>query len=76
MRTVVYRGPSDILRSGGRTFYRGEPEAVSEALYRQLMRDRGARIETLDSPKPVEEPAPPAEEAASDTADTGEEESD
>lgn len=75
MKTVTYRGPGHVLKAGGRTFYRGEPQAVSDALYRQLLRDPSMTLDVSDPIQPVKEPEPPADEAASDTAEQGEEES-
>lgn len=71
------KGPGHVLRVGNRTIYRGEPTAISEALFVRLSRDPSLRLEEvapLFTPDP--EPAPPADMAASDSAPEGEEESD
>lgn len=81
MRLVVYRGPGHVLRAGKRTLYRGIPDSISNELYETLSRRRTVRLELLEEIEPrtgagSPDPEPPADKAADDTADDGEEESD
>lgn len=83
MKTIIYPGPSHILKAGGLVIHRGQPTEVSEQLFRRLQRDRSMTLVVLEPPKrrpaapaPAPEPDPPADEAEVTTADEGEEESD
>lgn len=73
MKRIIYPGPGHVLRVGERLIHRGEPADISDELYRRLVRDPSMKLVLVERELELESPA---EEAATDDADTGEEESD